>query len=265
MLYGAMNFPVKPVLEELETMAKLGFDYLELTMDAPQAHYTVIRRIKDELMHSLERLHMGLVCHLPTFVSTADLTDSLREASLDEVLQSLELAAELRAMKAVLHPSLHRGLSVFVMDQVRQHALRSLDAVVEKADQLGVCLCLENMFPQSNSLVNPEDFIEVFERFPTLRMTLDVGHAHIGEKGIAKILAFIEKFPDRIHHIHANDNFGNEDDHLPVGAGTIEFPRIVKALKETGYDETITLEVFSKDRDYLRLSRDKLANMVASC
>jgi sugar phosphate isomerase/epimerase len=264
MLYGAMNFPVKPVLEELETIEKLGFDYLELTMDAPQAHYTVIRRIHDELMDTLERLHMRLVCHLPTFVSTADLTDSLREASLNEVLESLEVAAELRTMKAVLHPSLHRGLSMFVMDQARQHALRSLEAIVDKADELGVFICLENMFPQYNSLVNPKDFDEVFDRFPQLRMTLDVGHAHIGEKGIAKIIAFIKRFPDRIYHIHANDNLGNEDDHLPIGAGTIEFPRIVKALKAIGYDETITLEVFSKDRDYLRLSRDKLAAMVSS-
>jgi len=40
MRYGAMNFPVKPVLNELKEIAARGFDYLELTMDPPQAHYT---------------------------------------------------------------------------------------------------------------------------------------------------------------------------------------------------------------------------------
>jgi len=34
-----MNFPVKPVVEEIKMIADLGFDYLELTMDPPQAHY----------------------------------------------------------------------------------------------------------------------------------------------------------------------------------------------------------------------------------
>jgi sugar phosphate isomerase/epimerase len=265
MLYGATNFPIKPVLEELETIAKLGFDYLELTMDAPEAHYTIIRRIKDELVHALQGLNMKLICHLPTFVSTADLTESLREASLKETLKSLEVAAELRTMKAVLHPSIHMGLSMFVIEKARQYALRSLEAILDKADELGVCLCIENMFPQSHSLVDPEDFDDVFERFPQLRMTLDTGHAHIGDKVGAKIIDFIQRFPDRIYHIHANDNLGKDDQHLPIGAGNIEFPKIVRALKEIGYDETITLEVFSKDRDYLRLSRDKLANMVASC
>jgi sugar phosphate isomerase/epimerase len=264
MRYGAMNFPIKPVLDELETISRLGFDYLELTMDAPQAHYTTIRRIRDDLMRALNRSNMGLMCHLPTFVSTADLTEGLRQASLNEVLESLEVAAELRPMKVVLHPSPIRGLAVHVKDQARRYAQKSLEAIVKKADQLGLCVCLENMFPQSNSLVDPEDFVEIFERFPRLKMTLDTGHAHIASKGSRKILDFIERFPDRIFHVHANDNLGKEDDHLPIGAGSIDFPEIVKALEDIGYDETVTLEVFSRDRDYLRLSREKFTRMMAS-
>ena len=262
MLYGAMNFPIRPVLKELEEISQLGFDYLELTMDAPQAHHRIIKQQKEELLKALDRHKMGLICHLPTFVSTADLTDSLRETSLSEVLESLEVAADLGPLKVVLHPSHIAGLSVFVMDQARQHALKSLDTIVEKADHLGICLCIENMFPRSRSLVDPEDFVEIFERFPTLKLTLDTGHAHIKGRGGNKVLDFIERFHDRIGHIHANDNFGNEDSHLPIGAGTIDFQRIIKALKGIGYDGTITLEVFSRDRDYLRISRDKAAAMV---
>jgi len=264
MLYGAMNFPIRPVIAELEAISELGFDYMELTMDAPQAHYRIIHQQKEELLKALDRCEMGLICHLPTFVSTADLTDSLREASLNEVLESLEVAAELRPMKVVLHPSVIRGLSVFVIDQARQFALKSLEAIAERADNLGLCICLENMFPQVNYLVNPDDFIEIFTRFSNLKMTLDTGHANIESKGCEKILTFIERFSDRIYHIHANDNLGKEDNHLPIGAGTIDFQEIVKALKGIGYDETITLEVFSRDRDYLRLSREKIVSMVAS-
>jgi len=264
MLYGAMNFPIRPLLKELESISGLGFDYLELAMDPPQAHYRMIRQQKEELLRTLDRCKMGLICHLPTFVSTADLTDSLRETSLNEVLESLEVAADLRPLKVVLHPSYIAGLGVFVMDQARQYALKSLEAIVEKADQLGICLCIENMFPRFHSLVDPEDFVEVFERFSTLKLTLDTGHANIESKGGKKTLDFIERFYDRIGHIHAADNFGKEDNHLPIGVGTIDFLKIIKALKGIGYDETVTLEVFSRDRDYLRISREKLAAMVAA-
>jgi sugar phosphate isomerase/epimerase len=261
MQYGAMNFPVMPVLKELEEINKMGFDYLELAMDPPQAHHKMIRRQKDKLLRALDDFKMGLVCHLPSFVFTADLTESMREASHNEVLESLEVATDLNALKVVLHPSFIMGLSVFVMDQARQYAFKSLEATVEKADKLGLCLCIENMFPRSNSLVTPDDFMEVFERFPTLKMTLDTGHANMGSRGADRALGFIERFHDRIEHIHANDNFGKEDNHIPVGTGTVDFPGVVKALKGIGYDKTITLEVFSQDRDYLRISREKLDNM----
>ena len=37
MKYGAMNFPVKPLLEEIEEIGRMGFDYVEITMDPPEA------------------------------------------------------------------------------------------------------------------------------------------------------------------------------------------------------------------------------------
>jgi sugar phosphate isomerase/epimerase len=262
MIYGAMNFPVKPILQELDAVAQLGFDYLELTMDPPQAHFTQIRHQKEALLRGLERHGMGLVCHLPTFLSLADLTESVRTASVTEMLGSLEVAAELHAMKVVVHPSYVTGLGGFVADQAREYGLRSLRTIVDKADALGLCLCLENMFPRTNSLVNPDDFDTVFAKFPTLKLTLDLGHAHIGSRGERRTLEFLDRFPDRLAHVHASDNFGKDDNHLPIGTGTIDFPRIIKALKNVEYDGTVTLEIFSRDRDYLRISREKFAAMI---
>jgi sugar phosphate isomerase/epimerase len=262
MLYGAMNFPVKPVLEELESIAGLGFDYFELTMDPPQAHYTQILQQLDAIRKKLDRLEMELVCHLPSFLSTADLTPGLREASVKEMISSLEVAAELNPMKVVLHPSYSMGLGPLVPDLVAAYALQSLTAAVEAADRLGVVLCLENMFPRANSLVEPEDFADVFERFPTLKLTLDTGHANIGSRGGKRVRRFIERFPERIGHVHASDNLGKDDNHLPIGAGNIDFRKIVRSFKAIGYDETITLEIFSGDRDYLRISREILSAMI---
>jgi sugar phosphate isomerase/epimerase len=264
MLYGAMNFPVKPILKELEAISELGFDYLELTMDPPQAHYSIIHQQKKRLLKALDRKQMKLVCHLPTFVYTADINHVLREASLNEVLKSLEVAAELGCLKAVLHPSYIVGLGIFVKDQARKYALESLEAIMEKADQLDLLLCLENLFPKTHSLVEPEDFAEIFVKFPNLKMTLDTGHAHIEDTEGKRAVKFIERFPDRIDHIHVSDNFGEADNHLPVGAGTVNFSEIIKALNGIRYDDTITLEVFSKDRDYLKMSRNKVADMFAT-
>jgi sugar phosphate isomerase/epimerase len=257
MRYGAMNFPVKPVLEELESLALLGFDFLELAMDPPAAHYASVRAQKAELLAALDRRNMRLVCHLPTFVSLADLTDGIRQASLVEVLQALETAASLAVEKVVAHPAAISGMGAFVPDLARQHAYESLAAIASKAAELGVILCIENMFPRCRFGVEVDDFRDIFSRFPALKLTLDTGHANIGSPRGKRIMRFIEAFADRIGHIHVSDNFGKEDNHLPIGSGTIQFAKILTALKKTGYDGTVTFEVFTPDREYLRLSREK--------
>ena len=261
MLYGAMNFPIRPVLQELEVISNLGFDYLELTMDPPQADHKSVAQQRDRIAGALARNNMNLVCHLPTFLSTADLSDRVRQAALEEMLDSLEIAASLNALKVVVHPSYVTGLGVFVVDQVSRNAMITLAALVQRSDELGLCLCLENMFPRTNSLVEPEDFVRILAKFPSLKITLDTGHANIGSKAEKRCLDFIREFPDRIGHVHVSDNFGKEDNHLPVGAGIIDFPRIVKALSGIGYDQTVTFEVFSRDKDYLRISREKFSAM----
>jgi sugar phosphate isomerase/epimerase len=257
MLYGAMNFPVKPVLEELESLALLGFDFLELAMDPPAAHYAAIRDQKAELLAALDRHKLQLVCHLPTFVSLADLTDSIRQASLTEVLKALETAASLAVEKVVAHPAAISGMGVFVPELARRHAYESLAVIVSKASELGLSLCLENMFPRSRFGVEVVEFRNIFNRFPTLKLTLDTGHANIGSPRGKRTMRFIEAFAARIGHIHVSDNFGKEDNHLPIGSGNIQFAKILTALKKSGYDGTVTFEVFAPDREYLRLSRQK--------
>lgn len=260
MRYGVMNAPMRPLLQEIEALGPLGFDYLEITMDAPHAHHTVLLAQKAAIEKTLQRFHLALVCHLPTFVSTADLTDRLREASIEEMRLSLQAAAELHPLKVVLHPSFIHGLGAMMPEIAQQYARTAMARLLHEAERLKLKVCVENMFPRALSLVRPEEFDALFASHPAAKLTLDTGHAHIGG-GTQRILAFIERFAGRLGHIHASDNFGREDEHLPIGVGTIDFPKVVQALQRADYDDTITLEVFSRDRDYLRISREKLAAM----
>ncbi len=257
--YGAMNFPVRHTLSEIDAIAALGFDYLELAMDPPRAHHAQIRKSRKDILDRLAGHGLGLICHLPTVVHTADLTDSIRHASLDEMLASLETAAELSCEKVVFHPGHIGGLGAFFMDHALALAMESLSTIIERAKQLDVLLCAENMFPRHPPFVAPESFDDLLDRFPGLRLTLDIGHASIDSPKGQRCLDFIHRWGPRIGHVHASDNRGKHDDHLPLGEGTIDFKTIAAALKKIGYRDTITLEVFSEDRQRLRQSRLKLA------
>lgn len=255
MKYGAMNFPIKPVLQELQKISDLGFDYFELTLDAPCAHYSEIMKIEDELKEALQQHSMNVVCHLPTFVYTADLTPGIRKASLDEMINSIRTAGRIGAKKAVLHPGYIIGLGPLVMETAMAHAHDSLCTIVKEAGLQGLTLCLENMFPKYHSFFEPHKFTSVFKTFPELKLTLDTGHANIDDPAQTRLYEFIQRFPDRIGHVHVSDNLGIRDDHSRIGMGNINFKKFMKALRQVGYDDSITLEIFSDDPDDLVKSR----------
>ena len=92
-------------------------------------------------------------------------------------------------------------------------------------------------------------------------MHLDIGHANlrVPHNTTEEILI---AYGSRLRHVHLQDNRGGlEDLHLPLGAGNVDVPRTIRALKRCGYDGTITLEVFTPDRHYLTYSRDVLRKM----
>ena len=262
MKFGAMNFPVMPLLEEIDAVARLEFDYIEIAMDPPMAHYSILANELKAICQRLEKHELGVVCHLPTFVLTADLTESLRRASVTEMLRSLSVAGDLGAQKVVLHPSMAFGLGAFVLETVKNYAFDFLAEMVSAAERLNITICLENMMPNNMLGVEPDDFSELFSTFPSLRLTLDTGHANIADHSRTRLIELVERFGNRIGHLHFSDNYGMRDDHLSLGEGTIKFKQLIRHLKATNYNDTLTLEIFDQDRGELVRSRDYITKLL---
>ncbi len=249
-----MNSPVKPIIEEIKFIGKSGFDFIELTMDAPLTAKKLLRN-KKEVLKVLKSHKLGIVGHAPSYVLTADISEGIRKVSQKEVLDSLDLANDFGIKKFVVHPSYISGLGVYRRKQMEKIGYDFLAKVYEKAIEFGITLCLENMGPQARWLFKPEEFKPILNDFKELKIIIDTGHANL--TGRNTCLEFIKMFGKRIGHFHAADNLGYKDDHLPIGCGIIDFEKIFSALKKTGYDDTITLEVFTKDKDYVVFSLKK--------
>ncbi len=262
MQYGAMNFPVRPILEEIEIISRLGFDYLELAMDPPMAHHSIVASNKAAISRALKDSGLGLVCHLPTFVTTADLTASLRQASFTEMLRSLDVAAEMGVKKVVLHPSMVIGMGSFILETVKGHFFDFLSEMVTVSQHLKISICLENMFSRNLLGVEPEDFEEIFRLFPSVKLTLDTGHANIHDHQKSRLQKFVQLHGARIGHLHFSDNHGRRDDHLAIGEGSVNFDELVRSLQGVGYDDTLTLEVFDANRNMLVDSREQIKAML---
>jgi sugar phosphate isomerase/epimerase len=123
------------------------------------------------------------------------------------------------------------------------------------ASARGIAIMVENL---DNLFADVEDLQLIFETAPDARFHLDIGHANLrlGRGEANRTDDLLESFGDRLAHVHVSDNTGGtEDKHLPLGAGSIDWRKAIRSLKRRGYDSTITLEVFSRDREHLRTSR----------
>ena len=97
----------------------------------------------------------------------------------------------------------------------------NVDAVAELAEAAssrGLRLMVENLGPGFGTVADLEPLLSARE----VAFHLDVAHAHLGGERRRELL---DAFGDRLGHVHASDNFGADDLHLPLGAGSIRWPR----------------------------------------
>lgn len=251
MLIGAMNNPMLDPVEEIETYARFGLDFIDLTLE-PQAAYAGTLDVAG-VKNALGRTGLGIVGHTAYYLPIASPFAEIREAAIAEIERDMEVFRDLGVEKVNVHP--YTEISLHETRWIRETNIAAFQRLTTRATDFGLKLMVENMPSNFN---RPRDLSMVFSAVPDLHFHLDVGHANLEtEHNLTVELASL--FHDRLIHVHFSDNNGgNLDLHLPLGVGQIDWKWIVHILKRVGYDGTITLEVFANERAHLLLSRDKL-------
>jgi len=255
MKIGMMNNPTKDLLKEIRWAGENGFDFVEIVVEPTKAW------IKDINLHRINIIaseyKLEFIGHSPHFLPVISPFESLKQASLKEILTCLEVFKGLHVKKVGIHPKAPL-VSLLDKETVINLNIEFLEIVVREAQRLHIKVMIENMFHLFDKVA---ELKALFDKIKDLGFLLDVAHANLfTEKN--KTEEFLKEFHFKLEHVHMSDNKGGKDDlHLPLGAGNIEWRRIVGLLKKYGYDDTITLEVFSREREYLLFSMRKLKQL----
>lgn len=252
MRIGRMNDPAHPLRQEIEYTAEQGFDFVEITLEPPQAGIEQIN--VPELRRQLRDLGLAALGHTAYYLPLACPFEEVRRAAVEALKRCLEVFSELQVPTMTAHPD-HGILHGFEVKDILACNVKSFAELVAYGKQVGVTVLLENL---DRHLGSAENLQPIFEALPDLGWTLDVAHANLWTPQ-NQTDELLHHLGDRLQHVHFSDNYGGRDDlHLPLGAGRLLFPPLVRQLQAAGYDGTVTLEVFSRERDYLLLSREKL-------
>lgn len=252
MKVGSSNVPDIPLVEEIRTLSESGLSFLELYVGRKKTTLDELREEKRTISDLLSSSDLELVGHVTNYPILA------WNDQQDLMLGCLDLFAELDAELVTVHPRVESSGKPTHINNVEAFDIwvGTIDRCLERAEEYGIMLCAENI----NETVS--DFVRIFEEFPQLGFTLDIGHANLYTKSNISLM-LLENLENRLKHVHCHDNVGGHgqswDLHLPVGAGNIDFEPIFSKLKNLSYDKKISLEVLAKDRrTYLEVSKERI-------
>jgi sugar phosphate isomerase/epimerase len=225
--------------EEIRWIAANGFDYIDLTIEAPGAALeTTDWR---ETRKQIDDVGIGVVCHAAPYFPIENPSPVVRQAALDELRRCVDAAQILGAKLCTTH---FRGWPAYLSDDAGYEFYRQLFTIlVRHGEERGVAVALENSGENRHQL---KYFREIFHRIPGLKLLFDVGHGNINTAR-SMTRDYLFALNDRLAHVHLSDNDGLTDGHLPVGAprrGGINLKHELSELRGFRYDAGITIEVF---------------------
>lgn len=169
------------------------------------------------------------------------------DTALEELFKWIDMYEEIGIKNMVLHCDNLTETNLGREEKIEKN-IEKLQILAEYIKNKEITVCLENLRPNSpeeTELVDrsADDLLYIIERIGSSKfgICLDTGHLNLTDKNQRE---FILKAGDKLKALHIADNDGNTDQHLmPFNRGTVDFPEIIKALKEIKYNGIFNLEI----------------------
>ncbi len=218
--------------EDVVALHELGLQFAEIPIMDPGKISTLKKTYRD----LSKRTGLYYLCHGPREGDPND-TETLEASYLPKLIRVLCVMSDLDMRLLTIHLWMDPR---FVSRKAISYKIGLLNRFIHHGREAGIEICLENLSETATHLS------DVFKFLPHLNLTLDIGHAQLLSTQNTSY-GFIERFPERIKHVHIHDNRGgdspDDDLHLPVGKGIIDFERIFRKLESIGYHGTFTFEL----------------------
>lgn len=207
--------------------------------EVPQTKREEVRRQAADVGVEVVGLHWILAKSQGPYLTSPD--KAVRNETVEYFKAVSQLCADLGGKVMVLGSPLQRNLLPGVTyDEAEQYAAEVLRELAPTLADLDLMLALEPLAPtEGDFLPTAESGIRLAQLVdsPRCKLHLDVKAMSSESKPIADI---IRDSRDWMVHFHAND-----PNLLGPGMGEVDFKPIFAALKETGYDGWISVEVFN--------------------
>ncbi len=246
----------KPFSTMLKRLAKVDVQLVEVV---DEGLHELSRKRVAKLNEIAKAKGIRYTVHAPfADINIASPSKPMLNATVKRLEQSMAYARDLNAQLWVFHPGARTGISDFYPGQDWKQNIQTIRDLHETAEKHGLNTAIENLPEKYGFLMrNPADFQRFYKEtsLHDIGIVLDVGHANLENQTIN----FLRRLPDKIVHMHISDNMGENDQHLGIGHGKIDWQQFAETLKEIAYDKNIIIETI----EHVPKSLQKLREMVA--
>jgi D-psicose/D-tagatose/L-ribulose 3-epimerase len=223
----------------LETTKALGFDTVDIFTD-PLDIDAAERRLIRDTCRDLDLPIVSLCC---VALGLVEFNPSVRRFHLDRCRAFLDLAAELGCANLLLvlgeYVWQREVIPPEAQWQAGVEAVRELGA---EAARRGLRIAIE-LEPFRASLVNSVDtmlrFLDDVGQGDTVRANCDISHLHL----VGTPPEAVGRLAGRIEHVHLSDCDGRVHGDLPPGRGVTPIADYLAAVRDTGYDGVVSVEL----------------------
>ncbi len=228
--------------------------------------------VEEDYVRLAEQYGLQTIVHSYSWdLNLSSLNAGIRQASVAEVVKSMQLAARIGAREVTVHPG-HQTIanklsrSNWVGGPYENFLYESLSKIAEEADKLGVSVSLEIMEKKKKEFVTSVEAMQVVTKdlFSAFSYTLDVAHCDSMFECLQ--MGNILSKDGLLSKIHISNRQGKTY-HTPLGQGDYEFsdvwPQLLRygvPLVMEGYDEGREFPFFYTNIDFLK-AMDILTSM----
>jgi len=231
--------------EGIRKAKEIGFDSYDVfedPLDIDDATSEKIKATCEEVelpIRSVVCVNFGLV----------DFNPSVERFAMDRARAYIDQGAYLGARNLLLViGEYYWDGEVFPNEAIWEMAVGRVRTLGEYAESKGLEVVIE-LEPFSQALVKDVDELARFIRevdHPAVKANADISHLHLSGASFDDVA----KLQGTIGHIHLSDCDGETHGDLPAGRGATPIKEYLRAIVETGYSGTVSIELeYSPDPD----------------
>ncbi len=232
-----------PAAQAMAMAARIGYQSFEVcvgetgpvSLEITEAEASALRREADRLGLTIPSVGTGLGWQYP--MTSPD--PVVRAKGIETTTQALQIAKWLGANTVLVVPGIVSPEISY--EAAIENALAAVQEMVPAAEKIGVTIGIENVW--NKFLLSPVEMRDFIDQCESEYVGAYIDTGNIILYGYPQ--QYLRILGPRVRAVHAKDfraSAGNFDGFVMLMEGDVNWPEVVAALKEIGFDGSLTAE-----------------------